>query len=140
MRITMLATAGAVVFGVAVGSAAAADQFATLRGVPAKLMSSGELSAVKGTDHHFFIVTSADNPNAVLVMLNGVNTYVLEPKASDSAAPQAGNGRFSTDHVNEEENAVDLFGTTVAPSYQGLAVHACTMGAVAVVTSFVTCR
>jgi hypothetical protein len=55
MRIAMLATASAIAFLLAIGSVSAADQFTTLNGVKAIQMSAGELSAVKGMDHHFFL-------------------------------------------------------------------------------------
>ena len=55
MRIAMLATAGAIAFVCMTGSVSAADQFSTLKGVKAIPMSAGELSAVKGMDHHFTV-------------------------------------------------------------------------------------
>jgi hypothetical protein len=55
MRIAMLATASAMAFIFAIGSVSAADQFKTLRGVKAIQMTAGELSAVKGMDHHFTV-------------------------------------------------------------------------------------
>ena len=92
MRIAMLATASAIAFVFAIGSASAADQFMTLRGVKAIQMSATEMSTVKGMDHHFFVLTSADHPNAIQVMVNGVPTWVLEPPGNS-----AGDGRFNTD-------------------------------------------
>src|SRR6185503_10762070 len=92
MRIAMLATASAIAFVFAIGSVSAADNFSTLKGVKAIQMSAGELSAVKGMDHHFFILTTADHPNAIQVMVNGALTWVLEPPGN-----AAGDGRFNTD-------------------------------------------
>jgi hypothetical protein len=56
MRITMLASAGAIVLFATFGSLSAADQkFSTLNGVKAVPMSSVELNAIKGMDHHFML-------------------------------------------------------------------------------------
>ena len=55
MRITMLVSASVVAIALAatIGSVSAADQFATLDGVTAVAMSSGELDAVTGLHVHF---------------------------------------------------------------------------------------
>jgi hypothetical protein len=107
MRIAMLATASAIALAFTVGSVSAADQFATLKGVKAIQMSAGELSAVKGMDHHFFILTTADHPNAIQATVNGVaGTWVLEPPGNS-----AGDGRFGTDqHQDGLEGAVPAVG------------------------------
>jgi hypothetical protein len=92
MRIAMLATASAIAFVFAIGSVSAADQFTTLKGVKAVPMSAGEMSAVKGMDHHFFVLVDADHPNGIQVMVNNQLTWVLEPPGGAD-----GTGRFNTD-------------------------------------------
>jgi len=139
----MLASASAMAVFFAIGSVSAADQFTTLKGIKAVPMSATELSVVKGMDHHFFILVSPDNPNAITVQNGTINGQpnlitVLDPNSSDSAAPLAGSGRFSTDHINEENNDVSIPGnSSVAPSYLGLQ-NACTNGVIAL-PLFVPC-
>lgn len=134
MRATMLATAGALAFAFTIGTVSAADQFATLRGVKAVQMTAGELSAVKGMDHHFGIMV--DTPNTAS---NGL----LDPPASSKSAPQTEDpgqqpGRFETDWRNEEQNDVAIPGnSSVAPSYLGLS-NACSNGVI-ILPGFVTC-
>jgi hypothetical protein len=60
MRVTMLATLAAVAFAAAIGSVSA-GQFTTLKGVKAVPMSSTELRAVKGMDHHFTVTNPAND-------------------------------------------------------------------------------
>jgi hypothetical protein len=132
MRVTMLATTAAIAL-IATVSSVSADQLTTpkqlttLNGVKAVPMSSAELSAVKGMDHHFTILVSADNPNGVLV---GTSTF-LDPPSSLSAAPlndPQGRPRFGTDWKQDSldgGNFVDVLGASRAPSYLGLRLHAC---------------
>ena len=67
MRISVIA---AVALVASVGSVSAADeasipkQFSTLNGVKAVPMSSDELLAVKGMDHHFLLTTPGQGVNA----------------------------------------------------------------------------
>ena len=138
MRIAMLATASAMAFVFAIGSVSAADQFKTLKGVKAVQMTAGELSNVRGMDHHFFIILkSENNPNAVLVTVGSeapgptTDIAVLDPKNSANAAPLSdGTGRFNTDWRNEESNSVSITGNaSVAPSYLGLR-NACGNGVI----------
>jgi hypothetical protein len=133
-----------------IGSVSAADQFTTIKGVKqfttlngvkAVPMSPAELNAVKGMDHHFFVLTTADNPNAILATVNGVQTYVLDPNASDSSGPLATDGRFGTDWKKDAtganskgDNFVSITfsnGQTVlvSPAYQGL-MNACGNGTI----------
>lgn len=51
MRITILIAAAAL--AATIGTASAADEFATLKGVKATPMASSELDAVKGLHRHF---------------------------------------------------------------------------------------
>jgi hypothetical protein len=131
----MLAIAGTIAFAFTIGSVSAADQFTTLRGVKAVQMSSGELSAVKGMDHHFGIETPHTTPNTA-------DNGLLDPPASDASAPQTEDpgqapGRFETDWRNEESNSVSIPGnTSVAPSYLGLS-KACGNGVI-IMPGFVT--
>ena len=132
MRLTMLATAAAIALICTVGSVSADQittpkQFNTLNGVKAVPMSSDELSVVKGMDHHFTILVSADNPNGVLV---GTATF-LDPPSAEAAAPlndPMGRPRFGTDFYQDGQggaNFVDVLGDSRAPSYLGLRLQAC---------------
>jgi len=137
MRIAMLATASAIAFVFAIGSVSAADQFTTLKDVKAVRMSATELSAVKGMDHHFFVLVSADNPNAIIASVGGVDTSVLDPAADTSSGPLATDGRFGTDWKQDDvpsskgDNFVTFPGTTtlVSPAYLGLR-NACGNGTI----------
>jgi len=128
----MLATAAAIALICTVGSVSADQvttpkQFTILNGVKAVPMSPGELAAVKGMDHHFTILISADNPNGVLV---GTSTF-LDPPSADAAAPlndPMGRPRFGTDFYQDGQgggNFVDVLGDSRAPSYLGLRLQAC---------------
>jgi hypothetical protein len=129
MRIAMLASASAIALFATFGSVSAADQitpkkFSTLNGVKAVPMSSGELSAVKGMDHHFTIRTPGNSPNVTL-------TGLLDPPSADAAIPLANGARIETNHHQadtDEGNFVTLEGLngTFSPSYRGLRLHACT--------------
>jgi len=110
MRIAMLATASAMAFVFTIGSVSAADQFATLKGVKAVQMTAGELSSVKGMDHHFFVT----------------------PPGTGEAV------RHDTDQkqdANDGKNFVEILradGTIrmAAPGYRGLILHACGNGVI----------
>jgi hypothetical protein len=132
MRFAMLASASAMAFVFAIGSVSAAD-FTTLKGVKAIQMSAGELSAVKGMDHHFGVMTPATTPNTVD---NGTNADgLLNPPASSNSAPQTETGtqllgRFETsffqDSADGDQHGFFMIGTReVAPSYHGLAKGSC---------------
>jgi hypothetical protein len=128
MRITMLATAAAIALLATVGSVSADQlttpkQFTTLNGVKAVPMSSAQLSAVKGMDHHFTVTTPGQNG-------------FIDPNNSTSAQPfnfnMAGTvERFGTDfhHDGDEggdqSNYVQIGTGMFAPSYLGLRLHAC---------------
>lgn len=110
MRIAMLATASAIAFVFAAGSVSAADQiatpkqFTTLKGVKAVPMSSGELSAIKGMDHHFTVTPPG--------------TGVLQDHETDQHLEEIGPG-------TKGKNFIDFVGAdgvtrSVAPSYLGL--------------------
>jgi hypothetical protein len=139
MRFAMLASASVMAFAFAIGSVSAADQFATLKGVKAVPMSAVELSAVKGMDHHFFILVDADHPLAGTATINGVTGVpVLDPNNSTNASPLATAGRMSTDWKQDAtgaggkgENFVTFPGTTtlVSPAYLGL-MNACGNGTI----------
>jgi hypothetical protein len=145
MRIAMLATASAMAFVFAIGSASAADQFTTLKGVKALQMSAGELSAVKGMDHHFGVMTPATTPNTVD---GGAADGLLNPPASSNSAPQTEDtgqnpGRFETSHFQDsadgDQHGFFMIGTRlVAPSYHGLAKASCA-NAVITMPSFIAC-
>lgn len=61
MRITTLLSITAIALTAAIGSVSAAGQFATLDGVTAVPMSSGELDAVAGQHIHFRILAPSGN-------------------------------------------------------------------------------
>jgi len=128
MRITILASVASFALIATIGSVSAADQFTTLRGVKAVPMSSAELNAVKGMDHHFFVTTPHDTPNTITATNGGVQISVLDPNASDSAGPLETDGRFGTDHHQDDLNGGNfqmIGGQLRAPSYNGLRLHAC---------------
>ena len=112
MRIAMLATASAIAFVFAIGSVSAADQFATLKGVKAIQMTKGELSVVKGMDHHFTVT----NPKT-----GEVTTHNTDQNQDDVPGSKGANF-FSF---------VGADGVTrlVAPSYHGLS-KACGNGVI----------
>jgi hypothetical protein len=109
MRIAMLATASAMSFAFAIGSVSAADQFKTLKGVKAVQMTKGELSSVKGMDHHFF-VTPPGTGEAV------------RHDTDQQQDPTAGN--FV--EILRADGTIRL----AAPSYNGLILHACGNGVI----------
>lgn len=116
-RLAMLVSASAIAISFASGSVSAADQFTTLKGVKAIQMSAGELSAVKGMDHHFFV--------------NGVrhDTNQLQDSLSCTSTDPA------VCPVIIEKNFVSIVradGQTrlAAPSYRGLILHACGNGVI----------
>ena len=144
---TLLASASAIAFIFAIGSVSAADQFTTLKGVKAALMSSAELNAVKGMDHHFRIQVATAVSTAA---------GFLSPPASTSADPLTDNNptppddvdRFETDHHQDANpdgpvNFITIIRADndlpmdVAPSYRGLA-HAC-VNSVIVMPGFIAC-
>ena len=144
MRIAMLASAGAIAFVCTIGSVSAADQFTTLKGVKTIPMSSSELSAIKGMDHHFGVMTPATTPNTVD---GGPSDGLLDPPASDSSAPQTEStgqnpGRFETSHFQDSADGNQqgfflLDGRLVAPSYHGLSKASC--NPVIVMPGFANC-
>lgn len=75
MRVTTLVSAAAIALAATIGSVTAADQFATLDGVSAVPMSSGELAAVKGQHVHFQVITTQG---------------LVNPDSNDAAAPISG--------------------------------------------------
>jgi len=116
MRITALASVAAIALTATIGSLSAADQFATLNGVKAVPMSSGELSAVKGMDHHFFVNGVRHDTDQHQDALSCTDAKVCDP-------------------IIEGKNFVDILradGQTrkAAPSYRGLILHACGNGVI----------
>ena len=120
MRITMLAAAGAVMLASTIGSVSAADEFTTLKGVKAFLMSAGELSAVKGMDHHFNVTPPG--------------TGVLVRHDTDKKQDADGGGNFIT--IIRADNGKEM---KVAPSYNGLA-KACAANNVISMPGFINCN
>ena len=114
MRIAMLASAGAIVLAFTIGSVSAADQFTTLKGVKAIPMSPGELSAVKGMDHHFTVT----NP--------GTNGLPVEHETVQHQE-EIGPGTKGKNFVNITFS--DGVTRLVAPSYKGL-MKACGNGTI----------
>ena len=109
MRIKIIIAGVAIVMAVAIGTASAADKFATLDGVKAVPMSSGELDAVKGMHIHFKVTTTGAG--------------VINPTTPDAADPLRG----SNFHVNNNEVNLDGPDPTadgIGPGYNGL-VTAC---------------
>lgn len=111
MRIAMLAAASAIAFVFAIGSGSAADRFTTLKNVKAVQMTSTELKAVKGADHHFFVTPPGTG----------------EPVRHDTDLNQ--------DLNKDGKNFVEIVradGETrlAAPSYRGLILHACGNGVI----------
>ncbi len=124
MRIAMLATASAIAFAFTIGSVSAADemtatktikQFTTLNSVKAIQMSAGELSAVKGMDHHFTVT----NPRTGNVTTHNTDQH-------QDAIGTGGKGANFVDlgFVNMAGNPI-----LVAPSYHGLR-NACGNGVI----------
>ncbi len=137
MRIGMLATASAVAFVFAIGSVSAADQFKTLKGVKAVQMTAGELSSVKGMDHHFQIITPG-------------TTVPLDPAVDADDGPLETDGRFGTDHhqddlvtATDDRNFITIIRADngnpmrVSPAYNGLA-NACGNGVI-IMPGFIAC-
>ena len=128
MRIAMLATASAVAFVFAIGSVSAADQFKTLKGVKAVQMSAGELSAVKGMDHHFTLT----NPGQGTAARHDTDQHQDGLETDPVAAGKPGNFKMiSFPQFNPDGTpALNPDGTQMvitraaAPSYSGLK-HAC---------------
>src|SRR5687768_10757279 len=108
MRVTMLATAVAIALAATIGSVSA-GQFTTLNGVKAVPMSSGELGAVKGMDHHFTVM----NPH----------TGVTTRHNTDQFQDANGGGNFIA------FVGADGVLRMVAPSYRGLS-QACGNGVI----------
>ena len=138
MRFAMLATASAIALAFTIGSVSAADQFTTLGGVKAVPMSAAELSAVKGMDHHFFVLVDANNPNAVPATIDGQAVFVLDPATDQTSGPLATAGRMGTDWKQDAtgangkgDNFVTFPGTStlVSPAYLGL-MNACGNGTI----------
>jgi hypothetical protein len=136
MRITVMVSAVTIVLVSTIGTVSA-DEFTairdvkpltTLNGVKAVPMSSVELNAVKGMDHHFLVNTPGQG--------------IIDPPASVNAAPLAAPqpGRFGTDfnHDGDEANFVDITATqNAAPSYLGFRNASC--NGVIMVAGFATC-
>ena len=80
MRITTLVSATAIALAATIGAVSAADQFATLDGVTANPMSSGDLDAVKGMHRHFF-----DAAGGLHVILSPTGGH--PPKTLDNDSP-----------------------------------------------------
>ena len=116
MRTTILASAAAIALVLTIGSVSAADQsttpkqFNTLNGVKAVPMSSGELSAVKGMDHHFFV--------------NGVRRDTDQHQNDIEGNPATGAGNFVP--ILKADGTTQL----AAPGYRGLILHACGNGVI----------
>ena len=123
MRIAMLASAGAIAFACTIGSVSAADQsttlkgvkqFTALNGVKAVPMSSGELSSVKGMDHHFTVT----NPGT-----DGLPVEHETVQHQEEIGP-GGKGKNFVDITFS-----DGVTRSVAPSYKGL-MKACGNGVI----------
>ena len=120
MRIAMLASAGAIAFVCTIGSVSAADQsatpkqFSTLNGIKAIQMSAGELSVVKGMDHHFTVT----NP--------GTDGLPVEHETVQHQE-EIGPGTKGKNFVNITFS--DGVTRLVAPSYKGL-MKACGNGTI----------
>jgi hypothetical protein len=137
MRFAMLASASAIALAFTIGSVSAAGQFTTLKGLKAVPMSTAELAAVKGMDHHFFVLVSADHPNATPATIDGQAVFTLDPATNQTSGPLATAGRMSTDWKKDDvpgskgDNFVTFPGTTtlVSPGYLGLR-NACGNGTI----------
>src|SRR5262245_23774273 len=104
MRVTTLASAVVIALAATIATVSAADQstvpdqvktFRALNGVKAVPMSSAELNAVRGMDHHFQVRTPGQG--------------LVDPNNSAAAPPfsvNSGVERFGTDWHNEEVNGV----------------------------------
>lgn len=119
MRVTLLVAAMALV---AVSGSASADQttpstsikqFTTLNGVKAVQMSSSELNAVKGMDHHFTVT----NPHT-----GEVTTHNTDQHKDETGPGGKGTNFFSF-------VGADGMTRLVAPSYHGLS-KACGNGVI----------
>jgi hypothetical protein len=118
MRITMLASASAIVLFATVGSLSAADQkFSTLNGVKAVPMSSLELNAIKGMDHHFFVngVQHETNQQQDSLSCTSTNTTICPVIIQQNLVP-----------IVRADGQTRL----AAPSYRGLILHACGNGVI----------
>ena len=82
MRITTLLSAAAIALAATIGSVSAADQFATLDGVSAASMSSGELAAVKGQHVHFLL-----SPRGTDSSVHAVGNPADTPAAGNGVVP-----------------------------------------------------
>ena len=129
MRIAMLATASAIAFVFAIGSASAADQFTTLRGVKAIQMSATEMSTVKGMDHHFTVTP----PGTAVPVEHETDHQQDGLETTPVAAGKPGNFKmisfpqFNADGTPEIDPVTGLqvvITRAAAPSYSGLK-HAC---------------
>jgi len=114
-RIAMLATASAVALAFTIGSVSAADQFKTLRGVKAVQMSAGDLSAVKGMDHHFTVT----NPRT-----GDVTTHNTDQHQDAIGVGGKGANFVDLGFVNMAGNPI-----LVSPAYHGLR-NACGNGVI----------
>jgi hypothetical protein len=126
MRIAMLVTASAVAFVFAIGSVSAADQFKTLKGVKAVQMTSAELNAVKGMDHHFLVV----NPQT-----GEATEHEVDQHQEEIGPGTKGKNFVSMDFVQPDGSIRTVL---VAPGYQGL-TNACQNAVISVQTSFISC-
>jgi len=108
MRITTLLSASAIILTANIGSASAADEFGTLKGITATPMAASELGAVKGMHVHF------------------VNKNGGSPQGGPHLA-----GRL--DEKNWYLNG-SPDGQLVAPSYHGLCVAAGTPSGISIPT------
>jgi len=120
MRMTMLASAAAIALAASIGSVSAEDQHATLSGIEAAPMSSGELDAIKGMDHHFELTNPGQGVEArhdtdQFQDANGEGNFKLIsfPQYNPDGSPE----------LDGDGNQV-VTTRLAAPSYSGLK-HAC---------------
>ena len=86
MRITTLVSAAAIALATTIGSVSAANQFATLDGVTANPMSSGELDAVKGMHRHFLDASGGASGGAHVIL----GKFGNPKKTLDNGSPDGG--------------------------------------------------
>ena len=121
MRIAMLATASAMAFVFSISSVSAADQFTILKGVKAVQMSPGELSAVKGMDHHFNVTppgtgeTVRHDTDQQQDSLTCTDVATCDPIVAQNFV-----------EIVRADGSIRL----AAPSYRGLILHACGNGVI----------
>jgi len=89
MKSTILVSVAAIAIAASVGTAIAADEFVTLKGVAATPMASSELSAVKGLHVHF-VNRNGGSPQGgphLAGRLDGKNWYLNGSPDGDPVAP-----------------------------------------------------